>query len=716
MVCLSLVLTLLVSTALVWATALPPVVPAVHSFSRTGPGGDFHLPSRVRIVVDAAHASSRDDNGLSLIPPTLSSFANTFAVDLEETFPQTKVAVTIASVGPSFEPQEGDIILTILPDVTAATFTLAKGSPTSEGYKMEVTSSTVTISGAGSKGSFWGTRTLLQGLALTKGSFPAGIISDQPDWETRGFMLADVGRQWYPIAYLKELCTYASWFKMSEFHVHLSDNISPGADFNAYARFRLRSEFSGLTPHVNETYSREEFEDFQRQCAARGVTVIPELEAPGHALVISQWKPELALSTDFTLLNLTVPDTIPTVKSIWEEFLPWIHSKQVSIGADEYDSALADDYNNFVNTMSGFIGQQGNKSIRIWGTNEPSDKTSVSKDITIQHWEFSEDDPFGLILEGYNVINSDDGFQYIVMKQSDSYPQMLNQTRLWDGANVNTGGMWDPSIFDRGTNASNNPTINNPLLQGAIMATWNDHGRNASTYLEAFYAIKMGLPVISAQSWQAASRPNHLTHSQFLSAYPTLELTAPGQNLDRRVPSKGPVVVNYDLSNSESSKLSTVYDASGNGYTATLKNGVLSTQLGSKGHDYTLLVNTTSPSTSGNLLAGPDTTLGFTQFGSGLTLAFNSTNITYPLLNYTLPTPPPPWVEVVIMGTENGTSAFVDGIHVGDFLVMIGGSTITEPMAFVAPIQQIGLPGGQVSRFVLWDGIQDMRVISGFKS
>lgn len=43
-----------------------------------------------------------------------------------------------------------------------------------------------------------------------------------------------------------------------------------------------------------------------------------ECEQPGHALVITQWKPELALSTDPTLLNLTVPETIPTVKSIWQ--------------------------------------------------------------------------------------------------------------------------------------------------------------------------------------------------------------------------------------------------------------------------------------------------------------------------------------------------------------------------------------------------------------
>jgi hexosaminidase len=118
--------------------------------------------------------------------------------------------------------------------------------------------------------------------------------------------------------------------------------------------------------------------------------------------------------------------------------------------------------------------------------------------------------------------------------------------------------------------------------------------------------------------------------------------------------------------------------------------------------------------TPGTLLSGPDDTFGFTAFGNGTTLAFNSTNITFPLSGYTLPSPPPAWMEIIITATESGTSAFVDGVHVGDFLVSIDGTSVIEPMAFVAPVQQIGLTGGSVSRFVVWDGIQDVATISAF--
>lgn len=165
-----------------------PIVPAVHTFNSSS-SGDFQLPSHLRIVVDVAHASSQEDNGLSLIPPTLSAFAQTFASDLKQTFPTTSATVVTLDVGPGFTPNVGDIILTILPDTAAAKFVLASGGRTTEGYQLNITGSTITISGSGAKGSFWGTRTVLQSLVVNAGKLPGGIVTDQPDWQTRGFML-----------------------------------------------------------------------------------------------------------------------------------------------------------------------------------------------------------------------------------------------------------------------------------------------------------------------------------------------------------------------------------------------------------------------------------------------------------------------------------------------------------------------------------------------
>lgn len=162
----------------------PAFTPAVHSYQAAG-SGMFHIPPSLHIIVDETYASSTRDDGPTLIPPTLIDFAHTFASDFQELFPRSSVAVALGS----------ESYLNRLTDYVYLTFlrnpnnTLADGSSTSEGYNMEVTPKGVKISASGAKGAFWATRTLLQGLVLSDGRFPASVINDQPDWRTRGIML-----------------------------------------------------------------------------------------------------------------------------------------------------------------------------------------------------------------------------------------------------------------------------------------------------------------------------------------------------------------------------------------------------------------------------------------------------------------------------------------------------------------------------------------------
>ena len=210
--------------------------------------------------------------------------------------------------------------------------------------------------------------------------------------------------------------------------------------------------------------------------------------------------------------------------------------------------------------------------------------------------------------------------------------------------------------------------------------------------------------------WQTASRSGHLTQAQFDSSYPALEAAAPGQNLDRRIASKGGIVLEYHLTHDSGG---VILDHSGNSYNGKLSGRVVSTPLGSEGHDYTLLVNISSSYTPNILLTGPDDSFGFTSSGNGTTLSFTSSNITFPLFNYTLPTvAASPWREIVIVGTEITTSVFVDGSFVGDFLTYLDSTEVTGPMSFVAPLQQILADGRFVADFVVWNGIQDIGRVS----
>ncbi|KAJ7043854.1 beta-hexosaminidase [Mycena alexandri] len=667
----------------------------------------FSLSQVTRILVDSRFQNTIDLNGKTLIPPTLLAFAETFASDLIEL--GLRVPVQVAK-----SAQPGSIFLTISPD---GLFLDAAGRNTSEGYALTVGTENVIISGASPLGTWWGTRTLIQQGKLSGLKLPIGSGTDAPGWGTRGVML-DAGRHYYPPEFLIEICAYLSFFKQNTFHLHLSDNLFNNVDIytrerslDLYAAFRLNSDEPAVAGLVrpyrfNESYTRETFDDIQSSCAARGVTIIPELEAPGHALVIAQWRPELGLA-DLSLLNISHPETIPTMKAIWTTFLPWFHSKTVHIGADEYDSSLAQDYILFVNTLSSFIGSSSGKDIRIWGTNEPSNTSTVSRNITVQHWEFFEDNPFDLIKQNYSVLNSDDSF-YIVGKWSGSYPQQLNITRIFEGNPA--GGAWAPNIFDT-NNATNNPPRDDPGVVGHIAAQWNDYGPNATVVTEAYYSWREGLPALADKQWGGV-----LTRPQYDTIFDTLHSIIPGQNLDRAIASKTDVILRYDFTTASGG---TITDSSGNGYDGTcvaccVSNGVVSlsspnsrltTPLSSKGRNYTLTfsINPSSQAPIGaSILSGPESSLVLGN-GTVQNLALISANQAY-VLNYTLPRDT--WTDVALIGRGNATFLRAGGHPEMQFLAVLGingDSFEWQPIAVEAPLAQIGGNGfvGGISNFQL---------------
>lgn len=444
---------------------------------------------------------------------------------------------------------------------------------------------------------------------------------------------------------------------------------------NLYAAVRFQpsagSPLAGLVPRKNESWTQSAFVAMQTHCAQRGIRVVPEIDTPGHSLAISQWKPELMQAGTPDHLNLSYPDTIPTIKEIWREFLPWFTSNEVSIGADEYDANLADDYISFVNEMAGYVAAEAGKAIRVWGTYEPSTTMAILKNVTIQHWDFPDDDiPVQLMDEGYDVINSEQVFLYLDGKTSDGgqFPQELNQDLMWGGAPGGQG--WAPNIFTP-SDPSNNTSVDNPHLRGSIMALWNDWGNNATTALEIYYQLARSLAVFGEKTWSGSGvRTSALTRTQFDTAYPLLNAAAPGQNLNRVVrPEHGNVVFSYGVVV--------------NGFT---------TPVESVGPPYTLTFSVKpsshSPST-GVLFSGADSILHVSN------LTFEATGQSYSL-GYTLPLNK--YTTVAVHATREYTYAIIDGIEASKrfwttSMDIWGEYMAIGNMSFAAPAKEIGTAG-----------------------
>lgn len=143
----------------------------------------FDLRNLHTIIVDLSHSSTRDEDGLTLIPPSLWEFAETFQGDL------AGIGVN-AVVLPGIKAVSNAIYLTL--DNDKSQFVNAAGNKTSEGYRLSVTSSGITISGASPLGAWWGTRTVLQQALINDKKLKIGTGVDSPGWSERGMMVSSL--------------------------------------------------------------------------------------------------------------------------------------------------------------------------------------------------------------------------------------------------------------------------------------------------------------------------------------------------------------------------------------------------------------------------------------------------------------------------------------------------------------------------------------------
>lgn len=166
-----------------------------------------------------------------------------------------------------------------------------------EGYKLEVTATLVRITSASPEGAFYAVVSLLQLCdAFPNLMLPQVQLVDEPTYAWRGMHL-DCSRHFFTVAEVKRYIDYLAMYKMNTFHWHLTDDQGWRAEIKAYPRLTevggWRSETIIGRPSANMTfdgkkyggfYTQEDMKEVVAYAAARHITVVPEIEMPGHAL------------------------------------------------------------------------------------------------------------------------------------------------------------------------------------------------------------------------------------------------------------------------------------------------------------------------------------------------------------------------------------------------------------------------------------------------
>ncbi len=186
-----------------------------------------------------------------------------------------------------------------------------------EGYVIQIDKKTVRIMAAGPQGLFYAVETIRQLLpadikdANTKLKLPTGKIIDRPRFEWRG-MLLDVSRHFMPTEFIKRYIDYLAMHKLNVFHWHLVDGIGWRIEIKSHPELTDIGAWRKVKPNLQPWqefevwhkgdeapkyggyYTQDEIREIVAYAAERYITVLPEIELPGHSEVVFQCYPHLA--------------------------------------------------------------------------------------------------------------------------------------------------------------------------------------------------------------------------------------------------------------------------------------------------------------------------------------------------------------------------------------------------------------------------------------
>ncbi|MDA0934821.1 MAG: family 20 glycosylhydrolase [Planctomycetota bacterium] len=293
-------------------------------------------------------------------------------------------------------------------DGVAVAFGLGYGLG-AEGYRVTVEGSNVTVEAGGTAGAAYAASDLLRRVRIEGGDarFADGAWEESPDFGHRSFMV-DMGRNPHSPATLRHVVDMMWFYRGNYLQLHLTDDqlISwPSAAFP-----ELQSERAGWTV--------EDFRELEAYSQARGVTVVPEIEVPGHSSLLRSRRPDV-FGKD-TLELATSPVAQRGVETLIREMLdvfratPYVH-----IGADEVHGVPQSEQRAFINRLNAFVKSLGRTTLVWEGPGLGEGDSKVAEDVVHVAWEGSYFPMPKIVEAGYRVVNASWDPFYVV----DHYPR-----------------------------------------------------------------------------------------------------------------------------------------------------------------------------------------------------------------------------------------------------------------------------------------------------
>jgi hexosaminidase len=300
-----------------------------------------------------------------------------------------------------------------------------------EGYRL-VAGRTFDLRARTATGVFYGTRTLLE-LLHQSYSIPRGRALDWPRYPERGLMI-DLGRRIYPQSWIESQIRDLAYLKLNLLHLHLTDDQRWGVQSTSHPEI--------VSP---QALSKRQLRQIIALAGRYHVTIVPEIDMPGHLGSVFKAHPDLELRTaagtippqgpDSRKLDITSPAALRFVRQILDEYLPLFPGPYWHAGGDEYlmpaqyglyprlltyararygpSAGTKDAILGFLNFVDGIVRAHG-KTMRAWHDElRPGAVLHARPDILVEWWvnisplsDPQPPTPAELLAEGHRILNA----------------------------------------------------------------------------------------------------------------------------------------------------------------------------------------------------------------------------------------------------------------------------------------------------------------------
>jgi hexosaminidase len=427
-----------------------------------------------------------------------------------EYFKSSVYSLTELNLGTEEQDQENAIVF----DLSSAS------GLEEEGYRLGISEKQIRITAAQPAGLFYGVQSLKQlipahgkDLKGTNNSFaiPGGTLEDKPEYAYRGMML-DVARHFFSVEDVKHLIDQIAEYKINHLHLHLSDDQGWRIEIKSWPLLTTIGGSTQVGGQGGGFYTQEDYKDIVRYAQNQFITIVPEIDMPGHTNSALASYGELnpgitvpekgALPYDRTNLGvdgMATPlytgtevgfSTLATDKEVTYRFIedvireiseitpgPYFH-----IGGDESHVTALEDYIPFIEKAQEIVTKYGKKTM---GWDEVAHAKLLPSSVA-QYWDKAENAVMA-IEQGSQVLISPAKKAYLDMK----YDSTTHIGYTWAALiELDDAYNWDPTELNEGIKRENILGVEAPLWSETI-----------STRAEIEYLTFPRLPAIAEIAW-----------------------------------------------------------------------------------------------------------------------------------------------------------------------------------------------------------------------